>query len=162
MSFFQGILRYSSHGFVVLSFAAFCAGQVNAGIFGPSSFEECMAKEMKGRSDSQIRLVRDLCRKKFPAFPDYVDMRKNGVLNCRDTKDFQIEITQSALHTPWGSFKIMRRVPSYVVSENSEITLFEKWGKGTGLDINFEYGTVFFYSSKNHQHSYPNVKCSAN
>ena len=155
------ILFYLSHGLVVLVFFVLCVGQLRAGIFGPSSYEECVLKEMKGRPDSQVRLVSDVCRKKFPAFPDYLDTSKVGVLNCSDSKkDFQLEIKHNELHTPWGNFPIKRRVPSYVISENLEITIFEKWGKGTGLDINFEHGTVNFYSSKNHQYSYPHAKCS--
>lgn len=163
MNFPRVTLFYLSCCFVVLGLFVLCVGQLNAGIFGPSSYEECVLKEMKGRPDNQVRFVHDFCRKKFPAFPDYLDTSKVGVLNCSDTKrDFQLEIRHNELHTPWGNFPIKRRVPSYLTSENLEITIFEKWGKGTGIDINFEYGTVNFYSSTNHQNSYPYAKCSPN
>ena len=93
------ILFYLSHGLVVLVLFVLCVGQLRAGIFGPSSYEECVLKEMKGRPDSQVRLVGDVCRKKFPAFPDYLDTSKVGVLNCSDSKkDFQLEIKHNDLN----------------------------------------------------------------
>lgn len=34
---------------------------------GPASFNECVLAESKGRSDKVLRVVGDLCRKRFPA-----------------------------------------------------------------------------------------------
>jgi len=40
----------------------------NAGIFGPSNFEECILEQMKGiKSDAAANAVTYACRAKFPA-----------------------------------------------------------------------------------------------
>lgn len=40
-----------------------------AGIFGPSSFEECVLEKMKGQQQSMLRWAQDACLKKFPPEP---------------------------------------------------------------------------------------------
>ena len=56
-----------------LLFFLFLVTKVNAGLFGPSSYEECIIEGMKGvQSDYAAREVRKACRKSFPA-EDKVD-----------------------------------------------------------------------------------------
>ncbi len=54
-----------------LLLALFYAAYANAGLFGPSNFEECVLDQMKGvKSDAAANAITFACRSKFPAKQD--------------------------------------------------------------------------------------------
>lgn len=54
----------------------------HAFLWGPASYEECYAEEMKDRPRSQATIIRNLCRKKFPKLSSFAEIDHTGELYC--------------------------------------------------------------------------------
>ena len=54
----------------------------HAFLWGPDSYEECYADEMKDRPSGQGFSIRRLCRKKFPKLSSFAELDHTGKLYC--------------------------------------------------------------------------------
>ncbi len=83
--------------------------------FGQKSFEECMAKEMKGRDIKQIDIVKDLCYKKFPVLKSLIDEKSKVTIFCSASDGTRFEFNSS--DKKLGGFNITRRTNDYIEAE---------------------------------------------
>ena len=66
----------------------------NAGIFGPSNYDECIMENMKGvSSDVAARQVTMACRRKFPEKTKSSQEPKKRIWNYKDRENFRLFAT---------------------------------------------------------------------
>ena len=70
----------------------FCTYQVNAGIFGPNNFEECMVDGKVGRTRVEIALLRVSCRKRFPALPSLAANKSTKLFCTYESLQFPLSL----------------------------------------------------------------------
>ena len=106
--------------------------------FGPKSFEECMAKEMKGRDIKQMDIVKNLCYKKFPVLKSLIDKTPKVVVYCTFADGTRIELigTEKTL----GAFNITRRTKDYI--EGEQELVFDKSSARLSLDLENGVGSI--------------------
>lgn len=56
----------------------------SAGLFGASTFEECMSDGKVGRTNAELNLLKAKCRKEFPVLPKLYAL-KNARISCSAT-----------------------------------------------------------------------------
>lgn len=113
---------------------------VNAiSIFGPSSYEECLADGKIGRTNSEIAIQMKMCRKKFPVL---LNLSRNGVglIKCTDTNDktfiqFSLRGKQIIQETGKGSFSITIKNSQFIRFED------ERSEKSSGRKVKM-YGEI--------------------
>jgi hypothetical protein len=79
-------------GRLIAFFIALMPMFANAGLFGPSNFEECVLDRMKGQDKSMMWVARDACTKAFPDKPTerYLDHTKIKDEWCESTRTKQV------------------------------------------------------------------------
>ena len=66
---------------IIVLTALLLSQTANAGLFGASTYEECMSDGKVGRTNAELRLLTDKCRKEFPALPKLYAL-KNARISC--------------------------------------------------------------------------------
>lgn len=112
-------------------------------LWGPRTFEECLAAEMKGRQASQTGIVRASCRKRFPAIPAFMSTSRQGTIRCSNTYqglDLEIDVRSDRLAIGDLTFVISQRtkeqVRAVISNSGQEVAI----GNGSQLTVNFELG----------------------
>jgi hypothetical protein len=125
-------------------------GASEAALFGASNYEECMSDGKVGRTNAELRLLTDKCRKEFPALPKLYalkDSRFSCVDNVTTTKD-EYKVVKNNMYRV-----NMHRAKKLLATRTKEkITSIEDvHNTGTGKDmkglltINTLDGTASFY-----------------
>ena len=113
--------------------------------WGPKSFEECMAKEMKGRAKEQIEIIENLCYKKFPTLKNFMDNKYYGEIICNTSSgnSFRLNITQDSV----SRFKILIRNSTLIAAEDREFHIFDN--SGIRFELSLETGIATMRSIAN-------------
>lgn len=110
---------------------------------GPTSFEECMAAEMKDRQLSHQSIVKASCRKKFPAMPRFLSPSQRGVIKCGiPARAFEVEIDlqEKIITVASVVFSLQQRTREQLKAIRNDSESGEIFDKGTQLTVNFELG----------------------
>jgi len=116
----------------------------NAWPWGPQTYEECVAKEMKGRPSNQTGIVDESCRKQFPALPSFTKTSRNGLLQCFSSAisaNFEVRIDTREVHVGKCSYLVILRDGELIKATSKAVCMVPTWTVGTDLVINFDYGT---------------------
>jgi hypothetical protein len=120
-------------------FIGFPISAIAISIFGPSSYEECLADGKIGRTDSEIAVQMKMCRKKFPILPN-LSKNEVGQIKCTDTDDktfiqFSIRGKKIIQDTGKGSFSITIKNSQFIRFED------ERSEKSSGRKVKM-YGEI--------------------
>ena len=115
--------------------------------WGLQSFEECVAKEMKGRTRDQQSIVEDSCRKQFPALAAFTKRAKTGKLLCYS--DFMksgivVTVQSSTVAVGSCSYTVVHRDAQWLRAHSSKGCPVPDWSKGTDFVLNLETGAGSF------------------
>lgn len=120
----------------------------------PQSFEECVAKEMKGRPSNQTGLVIDSCRKQFPALPSFTKTGHVGVLHCYSSTlstNFELRLEPKQIQAGQCLYSVGFRDEELIKASTKGACLIETWTAGTDVGINFHHGLGTFSDSRDYR-----------
>ena len=131
---------------IIVLTALLLSQTANAGLFGASTYEECMSDGKVGRTNAELRLLTDKCRKMFPALPKLYAL-KDSKFSCIDNdtniKD-EYEIIENNMYRVKLKLLATRTKEKITTTENIHNAGTGKNMKGL-LTINTLDGTATFY-----------------
>lgn len=156
-------MKKSIHPLIpIISFAALITPPpAKSWPWGAKNFEECVASDMKGRPSSQTGIVKDSCRKSFPAIPEFLNTSKTGNLKCiihEIPADIELNITKTTIQIGQLTFNIIARSKDVIHAKSEDVHFRKNWKAGTGLVLNFEWGTGLFKNTNTEKNEFDSIR----